>query len=78
MLSERVVEASHAFSTKYRLTPRELQILKLFLEGQNNEEICRHTTLAMNTIHNHAKNMLRKTATHAVRLMLAKFIQESF
>ncbi len=43
-----------------RLTPRELEILQLVAQGQNDKEIAKALHSSVNTVRNHMQNILRK------------------
>jgi DNA-binding CsgD family transcriptional regulator len=77
MLSPQLLEASQRFSMKYGFTPRERQVLDLFLEGRIPEEIATQLGLSINTIRNHIKGQLKATSTNSISLLLAKFIRET-
>lgn len=78
MLSPQLLEASQRFSMKYGFTPREKQVLDLFLEGLVPEEISTQLGLSINTIRNYIKGQLKATTTNSISLLLAKFIREAF
>jgi DNA-binding CsgD family transcriptional regulator len=78
MLNTKLTEASRLFAAKYSMTPREAEVLNLFLEGLTPETVATRLGLSLNTIRNHVKGMLRGTQTNAVNLLLAKFIREAF
>lgn len=43
------------------MSRRELEILKLMSKGMNSKQIADEIKISINTVHNHRKNMLRKT-----------------
>jgi DNA-binding NarL/FixJ family response regulator len=45
------------------LTEREVEILKLVAKGKSNREIADELYITVNTVANHIKNILSKTAT---------------
>lgn len=59
-----------------RLTPRELEILRLIADGFSNEEIARRLFLSIHTVKNHIHKVLETLGVHsrwdAVRLAAAK------
>ena len=42
------------------LTPRELDVLKLVVQGLSNADIARRLVLSEHTVHRHLANILRK------------------
>lgn len=53
-----------------RLTPRELEVLKLIAKGMTDKEISEELFLSYNTVRTHRKNILRKTETkNSIELM---------
>lgn len=44
------------------LTPREIEILRLIVQGQCNKEIARSLGITLDTVKEHVQNILRKTA----------------
>jgi DNA-binding NarL/FixJ family response regulator len=62
------------------LTPRELELLRLLVEGMSNKAIAERMSLSENTVKYHIKNILQKlgvqnrteAATHAIRDGLVK------
>ncbi len=48
----------------FKLTPRELEILKLISEGLNNKDICNRLFLSTSTVKNHVSNIIQKLSVH--------------
>ena len=48
-----------------RLTPREMQVLRLVARGMNNRDIARELFISENTVKNHVRNMLEKLQLHS-------------
>jgi DNA-binding NarL/FixJ family response regulator len=46
------------------LSPRELEILHLIVDGKSNKEIAAHLTLSENTVGVHRANMMRELGIH--------------
>ncbi len=73
------VEVAPGPPAPYGLTPRELEVLRLLVEGRSNPEIAAALFISPRTAGNHVANILAKldvdsrtaAATHAVRLGLA-------
>jgi pimeloyl-ACP methyl ester carboxylesterase/DNA-binding CsgD family transcriptional regulator len=45
------------------LTPREIEVLRLIAEGRSNQQIAEELVISLNTVTNHVKNILSKTAS---------------
>ena len=48
-----------------RLSPRELEVLKLVSQGLNNREIAKPLFISENTVKNHVRNILEKLQLHS-------------
>lgn len=48
-----------------RLTPRELEVLKLVAKGSNNRDIAKGLFISENTVKNHVRNILEKLHLHS-------------
>jgi two-component system NarL family response regulator len=48
-----------------RLTPREMEVLRLVARGMNNRDIARDLFISENTVKNHVRNMLEKLQLHS-------------
>ena len=44
-----------------RLTPREIEVIRLLAKGKSNQDIAQELTISFNTVTNHVKNILGKT-----------------
>jgi DNA-binding NarL/FixJ family response regulator len=55
------------------LSPRELEVVSLLLDGLSNAEIAARLVVSTRTVHAHVSNALRKTGTRS-RLQLAVHI----
>jgi two-component system secretion response regulator SsrB len=51
-------------NTKWRLTQRERQILKLIAEGERNRDIAERLTISQKTVETHRLNMMQKLQAH--------------
>jgi DNA-binding NarL/FixJ family response regulator/Tfp pilus assembly protein PilZ len=66
------------FAERYRLTAREHDVLFLLVTGCSTvPAIAARLTLSQNTVHNHFKNVFRRTRTNTKSGLLALFIKES-
>jgi DNA-binding NarL/FixJ family response regulator len=48
-----------------RLTPREMEVLRLVARGMNNRDIARDLFISENTVKNHVRNILEKLQLHS-------------
>lgn len=48
-----------------RLTPRELEVLRLVAQGLNNRDIAKELFISENTVKNHVRNILEKLHLHS-------------
>jgi two-component system NarL family response regulator len=48
-----------------RLTPREMEVLRLVARGLNNRDIARELFISENTVKNHVRNILEKLQLHS-------------
>jgi DNA-binding NarL/FixJ family response regulator len=66
------------FADRYRLTAREHDVLFLLVTGCSTvPQIAAQLTLSQNTVHNHFKNVFRRTRTNTKSGLLALFIKEA-
>lgn len=67
-----------AFADRYELTPREHDVLSMLLLGASSvASIADGLQLSRNTIHNHFKNMFRRTGADNKAALVAMFARES-
>jgi DNA-binding NarL/FixJ family response regulator len=69
----KMKQADH---TKSLFTPREIEIIKLILDGHSSMNIATKLNISHGTVDTHRKNINRKTGTNAP-LGLSKFLQEN-
>jgi len=62
----------HAHRNKYRLTPRELEIVSAVVAGYANKEIAQHFKISEDTVKHHLSNIFDKVGV-STRLELALF-----
>lgn len=60
---------------KYELTKREGEILKLLMEGKDNNNICQEVMITANTLKKHILNIYRKLGINS-RVQLFKLVKE--
>ena len=61
---------------RYRMTNRELEIVRLVCLGLNNEQIAFNLKIKHGTVKTHVRNIYRKTWVNNKVLMLLKFLSE--
>lgn len=67
-----------AFGERYELTRREHDVLSMLLQGASSvASIADGLALSRNTIHNHFKNMFRRTGAENKAALIAMFARES-
>jgi len=49
----------------FRLTERELEVLRLVAQGLNNKDIAKRLFISENTVKNHVRNLLEKLQLHS-------------
>ncbi|HBP87435.1 MAG TPA: hypothetical protein DD706_07045 [Nitrospiraceae bacterium] len=62
---------------QYRLTGREVEIVKYISEGWTNKEIARHLKISEHTVKEHVRHLLKKTKTTTRTGILAKIFQNT-
>ncbi|WP_165056535.1 MULTISPECIES: helix-turn-helix transcriptional regulator [unclassified Adlercreutzia] len=65
-LSAYIDDLLPAYSERYGLTARERELLRLILQGKNNQNIASELQLALGTVKAHVHNILKKTG-HSTR-----------
>ncbi len=63
------------FATTHNITAREMEILKLILEGKNNKEIERELYISYHTVKNHVYNIYQKLKINN-RYQLISFLED--
>lgn len=66
----------HAFRSKYNLTQREEDVLKLILDRKSNSQIAEELFVSENTVKFHVKNILSKTQTTKKSELVNKYYSE--
>ncbi|AQT69465.1 ATP-dependent transcriptional activator MalT [Anaerohalosphaera lusitana] len=61
---------------RYRMTPREVQIVKLVCQGLSNKEIADILDVSSGTIKAHIRNIYRKSWVHTRIEMLIRFLED--
>ena len=61
---------------RYRLTPREIQVAKLYCQGCTNDEIVKALKIRQGTAKTHLRNIYRKIRVKNKIGMLLKFISD--
>ena len=61
---------------RYRLTPRERQIMEDVCKGLRNDDIAKDVNIALGTVKTHIRNVHRKTQTRSKIAVLLKFIHD--
>ena len=62
---------------QYRLTDREVEIVKYISEGWTNKEIARHLDISEHTVKEHVRHLLKKTKTTTRTGILAQIFQDT-
>lgn len=63
-------------SDNNELTTRELDVLKLLVEGLNSREIAAKLYISVNTVQYHRKQLLRKTESRNVAELIGKAFRQ--
>ena len=61
---------------RYRLTPRERDIMEDVCKGLRNDDIAKDVNIALGTVKTHIRNVHRKTQTRSKIAILLKFIHD--
>jgi len=61
----------------FRLTDREVEIVKYISEGWTNKEIARHLDISEHTVKEHVRHLLKKTKTTTRTGILAQIFQDT-
>jgi DNA-binding NarL/FixJ family response regulator len=79
-IAARVVDLFRAFRppehSEYRLTPQELQLLKLLVEGHHKKTAAREMGISFHTVSFHLKNIYEKLQVHSKTEAVAKALRE--
>ena len=62
--------------SKYGITSRELEVIKLIKQGLTNKEIASYLSISVNTVNNHIANIFSKTDVRS-RIDLLNLLQEA-
>jgi DNA-binding CsgD family transcriptional regulator len=62
---------------QFRLTHREVEIVKYISEGWTNKEIARHLSISEHTVKEHVRHLLKKTKTTTRTGILAQIFQDT-
>lgn len=62
---------------QFRLTNREVEIVKYISEGWTNKEIARHLNISEHTVKEHVRHLLKKTNTTTRTGILAQIFQDT-
>ncbi|MFD1734285.1 response regulator transcription factor [Deinococcus malanensis] len=60
----------------FRLSPRELEVLRLLAEGRSNREVAQKLTLSEKTVARHVENVFNKLGVHSRASAVAIAIRE--
>ena len=79
-IATRVVKLFRQFRppehTDYRLTPQEITLLKLLIEGHHKKTAAREMQISIHTISFHLKNIYEKLQVHSKTKAVAKVLRE--
>jgi DNA-binding NarL/FixJ family response regulator len=70
--NEAQSRTAHEVLDDVRMTPRELEVIKLIGEGLSNKEIAQRLNIAAHTVKSHVRNVMEKLALHT-RLQIAAY-----
>ncbi len=65
-----------AKNDSFSLSPREMEILNLLVEGNNNNEIADNLFISKETVRNHIRNIYQKLQVHSKSQAVVKAIRE--
>lgn len=74
-LPERIAQRK-TIAERYRLTPRELDVLELVLSGAGNKVIARELMLGLATVKSHLQHVYRKTAVGTRTELVTRIVGE--
>lgn len=61
---------------RYRLTPRERQVMEDVCRGLRNDDIAKDVNIALGTVKTHIRNVHRKTQTRSKIAVLLRFLYD--
>ncbi len=61
-------------ASRFKITPRELQVLALLLDGNHLDDIARQLYITSSTVQDHIKNMLDKTGSSNRSALIARVL----
>jgi len=62
---------------QYRLTDREVEIVRYISEGWTNKEIAKHLDISEHTVKEHVRHLLKKTKSTTRTGILANLFQDT-
>ncbi|CAN5457882.1 response regulator transcription factor [soil metagenome] len=81
MIAARVVKLFRTFRppehADYRLTPQEIELLKLLIEGHHKKTAAREMNISIHTVSFHLKNIYEKLQVHSKTEAVAKALREN-
>jgi DNA-binding NarL/FixJ family response regulator len=79
-IAARVIKLFRAFrpneNADYHLTPQEMQLLKLLVEGHHKKTAAREMNISVHTVSFHLKNIYEKLQVHSKTEAVAKALRE--
>ena len=69
---------SNAFSHLEKLTPREMEVLTLLIQGYRTREIAQSLSISPNTVRNHIQHLLQKLQVHTRLEAVAYAVKHKF
>jgi DNA-binding NarL/FixJ family response regulator len=78
-IAEKLIHAALGETKRpdYKLTRREMEILRLFANGFNKQRIAQELSISCYTVDSHRKNLFEKLGIHNLAEMVAKAFQEN-